>query len=289
MLWEAEHLGAKSVAMKNGLHVFWNAPTREDNIAGQVEQIEAILKAGCEGLVLAPDHSVALITPVRRVIARGVPVVVVGSSLTIPPEDRLSYVVNDDTAGARMAGERIASMLHEHGTIAILGIDPGIDGLLIRARSLEQFLLQNYPNIRILAKRLGSYNTPREQQVADEVLKAHPELDAIVALTSASARGTLSAIGDSKARRVRVIAFDPDPIVFDDPYLDSFVVQDTQRMGAEAVRQIIRRLGGSRMQPVTTVQPVFVTRTNIDSKLRELTSMIDTWPIETRSRWMVGP
>lgn len=289
MLWEAEHLGAKAVARRNGLQVFWNAPTREDNIAAQVEQIDAILNDGCGGLVLAPDHSLALITPVRRAIARGLPVVVVGSRLAVPPEDRLSYVVNDDKAGARMAGERVGSMLHNHGTIAILGIDPGVDGLLTRARSLEQFLLKNYPDIRILAKRFGSYNPPREQQVADEVLKAHPELDAIVALTSASARGTLSAFGDSKTRRVRVIAFDPDPIVFDDPYLDSFVVQDTQKMGAEAVRQIIRGLHGSPMQPVTEILPLFITRTDIDSKLRELTSMIDTWPVDTRAKWMVGP
>jgi hypothetical protein len=67
------------------------------------------------------------------------------------------------------------------------------------------------------------------------------------------------------------------------------VVEDTQKMGAEAVRQILGKLQGLPMPPVTQFEPVLLTRENINGKMRELRSMIDTFPVETRSKWMVGP
>jgi ribose transport system substrate-binding protein len=128
--------------------------------------------------------------------------------------------------------------------------------------------------------------------VAEETLVAHPNLDAIVALSSASVHGVLSAISDRQTSRVRVIAFDRDDdaeLMFDTPNLDSVVVEDTQKMGAEAVRQILGKLQGLPMPPVTQFEPVLLTRENINGKMRELRSMIDTFPVETRSKWMVGP
>ena len=36
MLWEPEHGGAQAAALKLGARIYWNAPTREDDIEGQI-------------------------------------------------------------------------------------------------------------------------------------------------------------------------------------------------------------------------------------------------------------
>jgi len=291
-LWESEHLGAKATATKTGVHIYWNAPTSEDDIEGQIALVERVIAGRYQGLVLSPDHPQALITPVRRAMARGLPVVVVGSPLSIPPGGQLSYVLNDEDAAARIGAQRIAFMLHGKGTIALLGINPNVIGIVTRARCLEQYLQKNYPNIHIVVKRMGSFNEPHEYEVAEETLVAHPNLDAIVALSSASVHGILSEISDRQTSRVRVIAFDRDDdaeLMFDSPNLDSVLVQDTQKMGAEAVRQILSRTQGLPVPPVTQYDPVLLTRENVNEKMRELRSMIDTFPVEMRSKWMVGP
>src|SRR5580700_3084354 len=95
MLWEPAHVGAQDAANSLGLDIYWNAPTREDDVAGQISLIERIVRDGDQGLILAPDQALALITPVRRALAMGVATVVIGSSLPIPPGDSLSYIVND--------------------------------------------------------------------------------------------------------------------------------------------------------------------------------------------------
>jgi ribose transport system substrate-binding protein len=291
-LWESEHLGAKATAAKAGVHIYWNAPTSEDDIEGQIALVERVIAGRYQGLVLAPDHPQALITPVRRALSRGLQVVVVGSPLSVPPGGRLSYVLNDEDAGARIAAQRVGDVLHGKGTVALLGINPNVIGIVTRARCLEQYFQKNYPNIHIVAKRMGSFNEPQEYQVAEETLVAHTNLDAIVALSSASVHGVLWAISDQPTIGVKVIAFDRDDdaeLMFDTPNLDSVIVEDTQKIGAEAVRQILGELQGLPIPPVTQFEPVLLTRENVKVKMRELRSMIDTFPIEMRSKWMVGP
>jgi ribose transport system substrate-binding protein len=288
MLWEPEHGGAMTAASELGAQIYWNAPTREDDIQGQIALVQRIADGNYQGLVLAPDHSLALITPVRSAMARGLPTVIVGSPLAIPPGDRLSYILNDDEAGGRIAAERVGAILHGQGSVAILGIDPDITGIMTRARSLEQYLVKNHPSVRVVVKRMGSFNVPHEQQVAEETLKANPDLDAIIALTSTSTHGVISAIESSpRSHAVKVIAFDPDTMGFETPILDSIIVQDTQRMGQEAIRLIVAKIHGQTVPAIMQFKPILVTRENVNTaEIREMTSM-DWRP--RHSRWRITP
>jgi ribose transport system substrate-binding protein len=288
ILWEPEHGGAQDAALSLGVHIYWNAPTREDAIADQIALVEKVASGNYQGLILAPDHGLALITPVRRAIQRGMPTVIVGSPLAIPPGDRLCYILNDEETAGRLAADRIAATLHGHGTVAILGIDPDILGIMTRARSLESSITTRYPEIHIVAKRAGSFNVLHERQVAEETLKRNPGLDAIFALTSTSMHGVLSAIDDSGTSRVRVVAFDPSSLDFSAPSLDALIVQNTQKMGSEAVREVVGALRGKPMPASIQFEPVLITRDNVNSpEVLSLTSM-DWRPAGLRWRWSIG-
>lgn len=289
MMWEPEHGGALDAALSSGTHVYWNAPTREDDIQGQIAMVERVTEKGYQGLVLAPDHALALITPVRRAISHGLDVVIVGSPLAIPASEKLSYILNDEEMGGRLAAERIAAMLHGEGSIAILGIDPDISGIMLRAHSLEQFLANHNPKIHVVANQLGSFNMPHEQQVADETFKNHPDLDAVVALTSTSAHGVLSAIQSNPKIRARVIIFDPDSLTFDCPNVDSFILQDTRRMGAEAIRILLAHLEGHPMPAAVQFKPVLATRENENTAEIQNIVSNDWQPASMHWKWKVRP
>jgi ribose transport system substrate-binding protein len=265
-LWEPEHRGADAAATKIGAQIYWNAPTREDDVEGQIALIDQIINRGYQGLIIAPDQTLALITPVRRALARNIPTVIVSSPLPIPPGDELFYVLNDDEAAGRMAAQRVAQLLHGRGFVIVLGVNPDIAGIMIRARSFELYLTQNYPNIRI-AKRRGSFNALHEQQTVEEVLKLNPKVDAIVGLMWPSTRAALTAVRampDPDA--VKVIGFDPDgaPLPFDIPNLDSVVMQDTEAMGERAVELVAAELSGRDAPRSIKFQPTLVTRDNIN-------------------------
>jgi ribose transport system substrate-binding protein len=137
IFWEAAHAGTEVAADSAGIFIYWNAPTREDDVEAQTALVDRVVDKNYQGLVLAPDQALSLIMPVRRALAHGIPTVIVGSPFPIPAGGDLSYILNDDEEGGRLAAERAAA-LNGHGTVALLGINPDITGIMIRARAFEQ-------------------------------------------------------------------------------------------------------------------------------------------------------
>ncbi len=266
-LWEPEHAGATHVARRKGMNVYWNASPREDDVAGQIDFLEKIVARGYAGIIITPDQTLPLRTPIRRITSRGLPMVVVGTNLGIAPSPKLTYVLNDDTAGGQMAARRIGRILKGQGSIAILGINPQLTGITSRERSLENTLEQEFPNIHVVARRLGYYSVPQEQQVAEDILNRGKSLDAIVALSHTSTRGAFYALVEfDKTQSIKLVGFDQDlmpPIRTGG--IDSVVMERTYDMGRIAMELMDGLLHNQSVPDMSVVSPILMTRDNIDT------------------------
>jgi len=275
-LWEPEHQGAEIAAAKFGTRIYWNAPNREDDIEGQISLVNQVNLSRFSGLILSPSQALALMSPVRQAVGRGVPTVVLGSALPLPAGNGLYYVLNDEDVGGQLAAERIATLMNGHGTVLVLGVNPDIAGIMKRARSFERFLSQSYPEIRVV-KRRGTFNTLREQQTAQQALRENSEATAIVALMWSSTRAAISVIKeDTTHSSVKVIGFDPDgsALSFDTPILDSVVIEDTRTMAQRAVEIIDLVNRGQSAPQNVAFSPTLVTRENLNEDLiRKLTDL----------------
>ncbi|HEX4311437.1 MAG TPA: substrate-binding domain-containing protein [Acidobacteriaceae bacterium] len=266
--WEAEHVGAEEAAHRHGAFVYWNAPTREDDVEAQIALVDRVVHEDYQGLVLAPDQALALITPVRHALAHGIPTVVVGSPLSIPPSNNLFYILNDDEQGGGIAAHRVEELLHGSGTVALLGINPDLTGIMIRARVFEQTLAQEAPGIRIVERRMGTSNVPHEHQVAHDTITSHRGLDVIVALMWTTVDGTLSALDSLPGeRKIKVIGFDVGsaPAFSRSTSLDCVIQENTRSIGEKAVDLILTRLAGRAVPNQIKVEPVVITRASADS------------------------
>jgi ribose transport system substrate-binding protein len=266
-LWEPAHAGAAHVAQHKGLKVYWNAPTREDDVAGQIDLLEKVVARGYAGIIIAPDQTLPLRSPIRRIVSGGIPIVVVGTNLGVAPSSKLSYVLNDDTVGGQMAARRIGKILRGRGSIAILGINPQLSGITARQRSFEKTLEQEFPDIRVVARRLGYYSVPQEQQVAEDMLTGGAVVDAIVALSHISTRGAFYAMVEfDKTRTIKLVGFDQDlmpPIRTGG--IDSVVMESTYDMGRAAMEIMDAQVHGRAVPGISVVAPILMTRENIDS------------------------
>jgi ribose transport system substrate-binding protein len=266
-LWEPAHLGAEISAHTTNAKIYWNAPTREDDVQAQIALVDSVIDRKYEGLVLAPDQALALIAPVRRALSKGIPTVIIASPLPLPAGAGLTYILSDEEEAGRMAALRVGELLRGTGTIAILGINPDITGILTRARSLETSLAQAYPGIKIVEKRMGSFNIPHDQQVAEETLRTSPDLNAIVALTSSATRGTCSALRGEAKHAIKVVGFDePDPaLLVRGGNLDSMILPKTREMGMQAVQSIVSQLQGHPAPSEVKLKPVLATPDDFES------------------------
>lgn len=268
-LWESERVGAESVSSRLHLRIYWNAPTREDDIEGQIALVERVRRGGYAGLVLAPDQSLALMTPVQHVLSAGIPTVIVSSPLPLPPSDRLSYVVNDNEEAGRMAAKRIAAILHGKGSVALLSIDPDISGIMTRLDAFESYLARYYPDIRTVGKRMGAYNGAEAQQVTLELLRANPEIDALFSFTAVSTRGAYLALKQiRRTKQVKLVGCEQEDDLLDlvsRGEIDSLLLEDTHRMGRKALEFIAALRQGKRVPARVFLRPLLVTRANINS------------------------
>jgi len=267
VLWEPEHAGAAHVARRKGMNVYWNAPMREDDVEGQITLLEKVAARGYAGIILSPDQTLPLRTPVRRLISRGLPMVVVGTNLGITPNTKLSYVLNDDTAGGQIAARRVGAILRGKGSIAILGINPQLTGITARELSFENTLKHEFPRVRVVARRLGYYSVPQDQQVAEDMLNHGDALDAIVALSHIATRAAFYALVEfGKTETIKLVGFDQDlmpPIRTGG--IDSIVMQRTYDMGHTAMEHLDGQIHGRAVPGVSMLPPLLMTRENIDS------------------------
>jgi len=282
-LWDPAQEGAENAANPAGITIYWNAPPREDDVEAQIALVDRVVDGNYQGLVLAPDQSLSLISPVRRALARNIPTVIIGSPLLMPAGGNLMYVLNDDEAGGRMAAKRVAELLEGHGTVALLGINPDIAGIMTRSRAFEEFLAANDPGIRIVEKRMGTYNFAHEEQVAEETLATNPNLDVIVAFMWSGIDGTLSALNSAhENRHIKLIGFDPSgfpPAFMQNACLDSVIREDTRAMGRQAIEMIHARIQGKTVPAAVHLQPKLITRDNVDTA--EVRAMLTS----RNSRW----
>jgi ribose transport system substrate-binding protein len=266
-LWEPEHAGAADAARAHGMTIYWNAPTRANDVQKQIALLEKVVAKHYQGVILAPDETLALRTPVRSVLAKHIPIVVVGTELGIAPDSRLSYVLNDEVGGGQLAARRVGLVLGGTGSVAVLGLDPKLWNITLRERSFEQTLASEFPNVRVIARRIGLANVPQEQQVVEELLQNEPTPDALVALSAESTRGAYYALVEfNKTPAIKLIGFDQDllpPIRTGG--LDSVVVQNTYDIGRAAIEQIQEKLHGETLPDKVIVEPKLLTRDNIDS------------------------
>jgi ribose transport system substrate-binding protein len=267
LLWEAEHTGVQRAAATSGLYVYWNAPMREDDVQGQIEILTRALERGAKGLIVAPVEALPLRTSIHRALLAGTPVVVVGTDLGLLPGNTLAYVLNDERIGGQMAARRVGQLLKGQGTVAILGISNQLTSTAERARSLEATLAEESPKVHVVFRSLALPTVSQEQQVAEKLLAGTPHVDAIVALTEFSTRGTYYALTEfNKTSSTHLIGFDQNLLV---PVrtggIDSVIMQNTNQMGRAAMKLMEEELHGGATQKYVVLQPQLVSRANIDS------------------------
>jgi len=268
-LWESVHKGAEVAGRQTEFHIYWNAPTREDDIERQIALVERVINEHPAGLVLAPDHYLALVGPVRRAMSLQIPTVVISSPLPIPPGQGLSYILNDDEEMGRLAAMRVGTLLKGKGSVGIVGLGTTLMSTMVRARAFESALSSNFPQVSIAARGTASSNIAELQQVTGEMLANNPHLGAILGLDVVATIGVLDELrGLGKTGSIKLIGCEQDgDLMFflRRGEVDSLIIQNGNEMGALAVRWIAARARGEVVPDRVKLTPVLVTKSNIDS------------------------
>jgi ribose transport system substrate-binding protein len=262
-----ERTGLDEAASQAHLEVDWNGPT-ERNAQIQVDRIQEAIRGDAYGVVVTPYSSFGLNTSIRTALSKNIPVVVVDSPLILRPSPHLSFVLEDMPAGAALMQKELDQVLHGRGRIGILGIDPLSNGSDARADALAAALSSQSPEIVVASRVRGPINTGYLEIAAEKMLREHPDLDAIVAMTGragTSAAAAIRALHPTHA--VHLLAYDGTlemTLLIRHGQADAILVQDLRGMGFRAIKNIVADRHGKPVTASMTFAPTLVTRENLD-------------------------
>lgn len=186
------------------------ADAAQDNTK-QVSQVENFLTQGMDLLIISPNEAKPLTAVVKKVHDKGIPVIVLDRK--VEGDAYTAFIGGDNTAIGRAAGEYYANELLPDGgkVIEISGLS-GSTPAAERAEGFRQGIAAN-DKIEIVASQPGDWLREKGQSVADALLKAHPDVDAIYAHNDPMAEGAyLAAKSAGKEKDIAFTGIDALPI-----------------------------------------------------------------------------
>jgi ribose transport system substrate-binding protein len=197
--------GAKAKAKELGYNLV--VLDSQNDTAKELSNVEDALNQNVKALLLNPVDSDAARAAVREAEAQKVPVLTLDRSakgVTVT-----SHIASDNVAGGKLAGELIIKELNGKGNVVELQGQPGTDAARDRSNGFRQALAAA-PGIKIVASQPANFDRTQGLNVMENILQAHPKVDAVFAADDEMALGAIKAI-QAAGLKVVVVGFDGTP------------------------------------------------------------------------------
>jgi len=183
----------------------------EQDVARQIDLVEQMIAQKVDAIVIAPADSKALVPVCKRAIDAGIVVVNIDNRFDADAmkekKVQIAFVGPDNRAGAKLAGDYLASKLTRGDEVAIIEGAPNAYNGIQRKLGFEDAM--NAAGMRIVTSQTGKWETAQANTVVGAILPQYPQLKAVLCANDSMALGAVAAIREAgKTRQVQVVGFD---------------------------------------------------------------------------------
>jgi ribose transport system substrate-binding protein len=260
--------GATEAATRLGLDLVVQAAEREVDVDKQMQIIENLIQTGVGALCITPSGSKEIVTAIAKANAAKIPVVIVDTRVDEKTAAEAgihfdAFVGSDNYEGGKVAGEHLIRVT---GGKARVGLLEGIPGHETGDSRLKGFhdAIRAAPEVKVVASQTANWERDQGFTVFQNMLQAHPDIDALFACSDMMALGAVEAIAAAgKTGKIKVIGFD----ALDDARkaiaagtMVASVAQFPGEMGRIAVEDAARLIRGEKPSPEDKVRIELVTK-----------------------------
>jgi ribose transport system substrate-binding protein len=263
--WQSVHAGALKAARESNVDIVWNGTPTETDYNGQLQIVDAMINRRVDAIAVAPIDRKVIVSVVERAAREKVPVIIFDSG--IDTDQFVSQVATDNYGAGQLAAERVGKLLGGKGSVAMVKVQPGGASTMAREDGFKAKMSSAFPDIHIVAEQYGWADYAKSLSATENILTAHPDLDAIFASNETSTVGAARALKQRKTT-VKLVGFDWSPSLADDVkagLIDSLVVQDPFRMGYESVKSAVAYLDKQPVQKMNNLEAKLVDRDNLNT------------------------
>jgi ribose transport system substrate-binding protein len=260
--------GAQEAAKRLGVNLTVQAAEREVDVDKQMQIIENLIQTGVKVLLVTPSGSKEIVPAIAKANQAGIKVVIVDTRVDPKAAKDAgihvdSYVGSDNYEGGKIAGKY---MVEATGGKASVGVLEGIPGHETGDERLRGFreAVKDAKGIKIVASQTANWERDQGFTVFQNMLEAHPEIDAVFSANDMMALGAVEAIAaGGKKGKIKVVGYDAvedaRKAIGEGTILAS-VAQFPSEMGRAAVESAAKLLKGEPVPPEQMVRIELVTR-----------------------------
>ena len=253
--------GAQDAAKKLGVTLIVN--DAQDDPAKQAAAIEDLIQKKVDAILINPTDANAVVPSVLKANKANIPVFTIDRSAA--KGDVVCHIASDNVAGGKMAGEYLAKLLGYKGNVVELVGIPGTSAARDRGKGFNE-VMKKYKDIKIVARQTADFNRAKGMQVFENILQAHPEVQAVFAHNDEMILGAIAAAEAAGKKNIIFVGFDAinDAIkAVKAGKLAATVAQQPFEMGRLGVENAVKFLNGGELSKFIPVPLKLVTKDNV--------------------------
>ncbi len=235
----------------------------EFDVAKQKDQIENFIVRKVDAIIVSPCDSRSIGTTIAAANAAGIPVFTADIAVLDESVKVVCHVASDNVAGGQLAAQAVAKALGDHGKVAIID-HPEVESVIQRVSGFEAELASAHPDVKVVAKLSGKGVKDMAFRTAEDILQAHPDLDAIFGINDDTALGAVAAVEKAgRQGRVTIIGFDAVPEArqaIADGKIAADVIQQPLEIGKRTIGAVADYLAGAQVPPRVLIPCQLYTR-----------------------------
>ena len=228
----------------------------QNNPAKELANVQDLTVRGTKILLINPTDSDAVGNAVKMANQANIPVITLDRQAT--KGEVVSHIASDNVLGGKIAGDYIAKKAGEGakvielqgiaGTSAYYGLTDTVWGRE-RGEGFQQAVAAHKFNV--LASQPADFDRTKGLNVMQNLLTAHPDVQAVFAQNDEMALGALRALQTAGKSDVMVVGFDGTPDgekAVNDGKLAATIAQLPDQIGAKGVETADKVLKGEKVQ-----------------------------------------
>ena len=251
--WEVTLSGAKDAGDALNCNVYYSGTYAESDWDLQAELLSSCIKKKADAVLIAPDDSVRLAPMVSEVYQKGIPVVLIDTTVNTEKYD-VCYMTDNLIAGQNAAAEMIEVMRRKGHT----DTDPVQIGVMVctassqtineRLAGFSQYWSQHAPAAWQIIPDVRIFEGTAEETMpyAEELLEDYPDITGVFGTNDCTTAGLAKALQEHERHDIGIVGFDyADEImelIVNPDYEASTIIQrqyDMSYQGIEAALELI--------------------------------------------------
>ena len=255
--------GAQQKAKEIGANLI--VADAQNNASNQMSSVENLIVRQVDVLIINPVDSDAVVSAIKAANNANIPVITVDRGAN--GGKVATHIASDNVIGGETAGKRIAELLNDSGKVVELQGIPGTSAARARGKGFHN-IVDEKENIKVVASQPAGFDRSKGMTVMENILQAHPDIDAVFAHNDSMALGAVKAIkAADKLDQIEVVGFD----AIDDALtaiangeMDSTIAQKPSLMGEMAVENAKKIYDGQDLEDNIAVPLELKTKENIE-------------------------